>query len=98
KFVSIRKCCVGVHRERCNRALRHGACKRGNGWCERGSSSSARAIFVRWMERVTVRCRRHHWTRIDRVLDQVEEDDYEVEQGARRQLDELGMIADSTDC
>src|SRR5437763_15767804 len=39
------------------------------------------------MERVQVRCWRHHRAWIDRILDAVEEDDDEVEQGSWNQLD-----------
>ncbi len=46
---------------------------------------------LRRLERFEVRRRRHHRPRVDRVLDEVEEDDHEVEQGSGRELDVVGV-------
>ena len=62
-----------------DRALRDGARERGHGRRERRRAGAARAVLVRRLERIEVRRRRHHGTRLDRVLDAVEEDDDEVE-------------------
>ena len=57
-----------------------------------GRSRAARAVLVRRLERLQVRRRRHHRTRLDRVLDAGEEDDHEVEQGSWNQLDVVAGV------
>src|SRR4029077_4890850 len=93
---------VGLHRKRRRGALRDGKRERRNGWRERRRPGAARAVQLWRLERIEVRGRRHHRPRLDRVLDEVEEDDNEVEQGSRHQLDVVGsglsFFLLSTDC
>src|SRR4029077_11806643 len=82
---------VGLHRKRRRGALRDGKRERRNGWRERRRPGAARAVQLWRLERIEVRGRRHHRPRLDRVLDEIEEDNNEGKQESGHHRDVVGL-------